>query len=562
MRGWLGRQYHWVERFRSIRRGWLCVLAACTATFAPRLADAQPSSESQDSKVRVGFSNLVARLDKDEIGFAKAEYRVHILEALRAAGFNAVGAESLVFEKDEGQNAEYVLGGTVRELACRRVARHENCRVGIQWELLDRARDAIIYRAFSRYMERGVDRDSPALAGRRLTLGALGDLLARPHFRELLQRARDVVADETTYGPANFRTCDAPARELPSQFNDVASGTFLVKQADGFGSGFGISPDGLVLTAAHVANGATVDLVKRGETTPVTGIVVRVSRKHDVALIAVTGVSGTDQPCLELQLSPPAAGDDIYAIGSPASQELAFSLTRGIVSGLRLQDGVQLLQTDASLSPGNSGGPLLERHARVVGIVTRKLAGQAVEGLGFGVQIQDALQALKISADFKTDPSLLRPSVPAVVARRASTAFVDTESPVPSLDPEGDERRRAAADYQRRLRERAAATPWYVKPMRWVGLTATIVGSVGIVYSTLGANQERITRADFERYRTQNDLSWAAFGLGTVAVALSYPLEPALPPPASSGHTAPPQRLGLSVALRPGAASLGLRLGL
>src|SRR5204862_7583182 len=108
-----------------------------------------------------------------------------------------------------------------------------------------------------------------------------------------------------------------------------------------------------------------------------------ISRKHDVALIAIAGSTGADQPCLELQLTPPAPGDDIYAIGSPASQELAFSLTRGIVSGLRLQDGVQLLQTDASLSPGNRGGPLLEHHARVVGVVSRKLAGQAMEGLGF-----------------------------------------------------------------------------------------------------------------------------------------------------------------------------------
>lgn len=562
MRSPLGCQHHWLERLRSTLGVWLCFLAASAAMFGARSATAQPLSKAQSSKVRIGFSNLVARLDKDEIGFAKAEYRVHILEALRDAGFNAVGAESLVFERDEGEQADYVLGGTVRELSCRRVARHENCRVGILWEVLDRERDAVVYRVLSRYMERGVDRDGDAVAGRKLTLGALGELMARRHFNELLQRKRDVVADDTTFGPAGFRACEAPPRELPSQFDDVAGGTFLVKQADGFGSGFGISPDGLVLTAAHVASGATVELLRRGETTPLNGVVVRINRKHDVALIAVAGTSAKDQPCLDLQLSPPGAGDDIYAIGSPASQELAFSLTRGIVSGLRLQEGVQLLQTDASLSPGNSGGPLLERHAHVVGVVTRKIAGRAMEGLGFGVQIQDALQALKISPDLQTDPSLLRPSAPPSAERRASAVFVDTETPVPSLDPEGDERRRAAADYQRRVRERAAATPWYVKPVRWLGLTTAVVGSIGIAYSTLGANQERITRADFEHYRTQNDVSWAAFALGTAAFAVSYPLEPALPPPAARGSAALSSRASLSVALGPGTANLGLRLGL
>jgi serine protease Do len=563
MRGRLGRKWQWLGRHQLAVRFLAGILAACAAVLVPGQASAQPQSKLQDAKVRVGFSNLVARLDKDEIGFAKAEYRVHILEALRGAGFNAVGAESLVFEKDEGQRAEYVLGGTVRELACQYVGRHDNCRVGIEWELLDRERDVVVYRAVSRYMERAVDLAGPALAGRKLTLGALADLMRRPRFTQLLQRQRAVVADETTYGAANFRACNGPERELPSQFNEVANGTFLVKQADGFGSGFGISPDGLVLTAAHVANGATVELLRRGETTPITGVVVRVARKHDVALIAVPGTSGSDQPCLDLQLSPPAAGDDIYAIGSPASQELAFSLTRGIVSALRLLEGVQLLQTDASLSPGNSGGPLLDRHARVVGIVTKKIAGHAVEGLGFGVQVQDALQALKLSPALATDASLLRPSGPPVAALQSrAAAFVDTETPLPSLDPQGDERRRVASDYQRRLRERAAATPWYVKPLRWVGLTGAIVGGVGIVYSTVNANQERITHADFAKYRAQNDASWAALALGTAAFAVSYPLEPDLPPPATRGLTAPPTRASLSLALGRNVAGLGLRLGL
>jgi serine protease Do len=561
MRGWFGWR-HW--RAGRLRLALCARLAACVLSlaFGPQTGHAQPLSKSQDPQVRIGFSNLVARLDRDEIGFAKAEYRVHILEALRAAGFNAVGAESLVFEKDEGQRADLVLGGTVRELECRYVNRHNNCRVGIQWELLDREQDTIIYRTFARSMAREVDRETPAAAGRRLTLGALTNLMQRPRFAELLRRKRDAVVEETGYASANFRTCDAKERELPAAFNDVAAATYLVKQADGFGSGFGISPDGLLLTAAHVVSGSTVELMKRGETTSLTGIVVRISHQHDVALIAVAGATSTEQPCLELQLTPPAPGDDIYAIGSPASQELAFSLTRGIVSGLRLQEGVQLLQTDASLSPGNSGGPLLEHHARVVGVVSRKLAGQAMEGLGFGIQIQDALQALKISPDFKTDPSLLRPSATPVLARKPSAVIVDPATSLPSLDPEGDERRRVAADYLRRLRERDAATPWFVEPMRWVGLTACIAGGVGILYSTVKANQERISHADYEKYRNQNDISWAAFGLGTAAFAVSYPLEPAMPPPGGNLSTGPSRGASVSVAVGPGQGSVGLRLGL
>jgi hypothetical protein len=118
---------------------WAVAAAAVLACSGPvRRARAEGATTSK--KVAVGFSNLVARLDNDEIGFAKAEYRVHILEALRAEGFNAVGAENLVFGKDEAERADVVLGGTVKELACQRVQRQLRCRVGIEWQLLDRER--------------------------------------------------------------------------------------------------------------------------------------------------------------------------------------------------------------------------------------------------------------------------------------------------------------------------------------------------------------------------------------------------------------------------------------
>src|SRR5438874_4218354 len=68
----------------------------------------------------IGFSTLILRIEgQDEIGIAGQDFRVVILEALRKAGFHAVGAENLVFGKDRANQADYVLGGTVRELECR-----------------------------------------------------------------------------------------------------------------------------------------------------------------------------------------------------------------------------------------------------------------------------------------------------------------------------------------------------------------------------------------------------------------------------------------------------------
>lgn len=94
----------------------------------------------------MSLPDLVAGLDNDEIGFAKAEYRVHILEAQRRAGFNAVGAESLVFGKDEADRADVVLGGTVTELRCVRLRGQLRGSIGVEWQLLDRERDQVAYR--------------------------------------------------------------------------------------------------------------------------------------------------------------------------------------------------------------------------------------------------------------------------------------------------------------------------------------------------------------------------------------------------------------------------------
>jgi hypothetical protein len=154
-------------------------------------AVAEPTAAT--SKVPVGFSKLVARIDKDEIGFAKPEYRVHILEALRQAGFNAVGAESLVFDKDEGARAEMLLGGTVQEVECREVRRTLRCRVGIEWQLLDRGRDEIAYRVLTRFSDLDLPRKNDAALAKRLTLGALGSLMKRERFQKLLNAERSAL---------------------------------------------------------------------------------------------------------------------------------------------------------------------------------------------------------------------------------------------------------------------------------------------------------------------------------------------------------------------------------
>jgi serine protease Do len=115
--------------------------------------------------------------------------------------------------------------------------------------------------------------------------------------------------------------------------------------------------------------------------------------------------AGSGFPFLPLMVEgPPAIGSRLYAIGTPWGEELAFSVTQGVVSGLRDIDGPSYLQTDASLNKGNSGGPLLSEEGKVVAVVTRKIVGLGAEGLAFGVPITTAVRSLNIELARKPGP--------------------------------------------------------------------------------------------------------------------------------------------------------------
>jgi serine protease Do len=87
-------------------------------------------------------------------------------------------------------------------------------------------------------------------------------------------------------------------------------------------------------------------------------------------------------------------GDEVYAIGTPFDVELGATLTKGIISGRRKDGNRTLIQSDVSISPGNSGGALVDAQGTLIGIVNQKIFGMGVEGIGFAIPahyLEDAL---------------------------------------------------------------------------------------------------------------------------------------------------------------------------
>lgn len=114
-------------------------------------------------------------------------------------------------------------------------------------------------------------------------------------------------------------------------------------------------------------------------------------------------------------------GEDVIAIGAPFDAGLSHSVSKGIVSGIRSIDGKKVIQTDVAINPGNSGGPLIDSHGQVIGIVTWKVSGAGIEGLGFAVPISEAFRSLNIELGTTADA--------AMSARRSPTGVTSPVKP-------------------------------------------------------------------------------------------------------------------------------------
>ncbi|MBW3650238.1 MAG: trypsin-like peptidase domain-containing protein [Actinobacteria bacterium] len=167
----------------------------------------------------------------------------------------------------------------------------------------------------------------------------------------------------------------------------------------GAGTGMILTPDGEVLTNNHVVEGAArVQVTLNGESEPRQADLVGADAFADLAVIKIRGASGL--PTVELGSSAAArVGDDVIAIGNALALPGGPTVTQGIVSAKdRTLGGLDgLIQTDAAINRGNSGGPLVNAAGQVIGINTAVIrgGGSEAEGIGLAIAIDPAKQIIE-----------------------------------------------------------------------------------------------------------------------------------------------------------------------
>jgi len=155
------------------------------------------------------------------------------------------------------------------------------------------------------------------------------------------------------------------------------------------GSGFLISDD-LIITNKHVIEdaGSTVDVELSAErSNQTTATVAKCSARTDLAVLELRSRTDDANSALPVaDISTVRAGEEVVAVGSPKG--LMGTVTRGIVSAVRTDGDIVVIQTDAAINPGNSGGPLINAAGQVVGMNTALSRGS--EGIGFAIPIDVA----------------------------------------------------------------------------------------------------------------------------------------------------------------------------
>ncbi|MEZ4241708.1 MAG: serine protease [Myxococcota bacterium] len=349
------------------------------------------------------------------------ELRVHLIEQARAEGWPVAGAENPLFGQDQSDDARYVLGGEVGELYEAARERREGTGVDIRWELLDRRTDQVVYKVVTRGWLAG----TPA-GDRSWSLGlvrlALYNVLSRERFLEALEAPHDGGSLPPS-GLARLRACPARTTSLPDGFDQVLPAVVALRNGAATGTGTVVSPDGFVVTSAQLVEGADAVEVALHRGPLLQAQVLQYDTAHDLALVRM---QGSNFACTPVAGATPGVGQPVYQIGAGA--KVQGGVASGVVSGIRVVDETDLLQTDIATAASSSGGPLLNTQGGLVGILSDRIAGRAAGTVAIPVRAVERWLGLQFGE--RSDPF-----APTIAPEAPAPEGPVTDTPDPPVAP-------------------------------------------------------------------------------------------------------------------------------
>ncbi len=210
------------------------------------------------------------------------------------------------------------------------------------------------------------------------------------------------VSGSPNTNPAGLTPAQVYAQRVDTVVAITANYSSVDAYGSSMGSGFIISADGYIITNHHVVAGASEIIITTHQGEEYTATLIGTHEANDLAVLKVEAIG---LPVAPLGSSTDLiVGDMVVAIGNPLGT-LSATLTAGYVSGKDRTistDGsvINMIQTDAAINSGNSGGPLFNMKGEVIGITSAKYSGTtssgaSIEGIGFAIPIDDVKETIQ-----------------------------------------------------------------------------------------------------------------------------------------------------------------------
>ncbi len=325
------------------------------------------------------------------------------------AGFKPVAQDDL-FNRDDTGAADYLVGAVITNANIRACASRGGLlgpgnqgdargsgTMQIEWQVYSPLKNEVVARVTTNASV-NVEKAVPDGMIRLVVSGFsnnLDQLLASPEFRTAMNNKPPTVGDilKTT---SQYSKIALPGslKAVKRPVADTVGSVVTIETSLGSGSGVLLSDDGYILTNAHVVGEEKELRVRWSDGIEMPGQVVRVSKPRDVALIQTNPRGRLPLPILRGAVTP---GQRVYAIGSPAGPKFAGTVSSGVVSASRTIDGFNFIQSDVSISPGSSGGALLDEGGSLLGITEGGFDNEGKPaGLNIFIPIGDAMDFLNL----------------------------------------------------------------------------------------------------------------------------------------------------------------------
>lgn len=317
-------------------------------------------------------------------------------DELQKANYQVVGDTDALFEDPATWQAEYLVAGSISGMQlniCRFGSGYKGgAYLQVDWQVYSRLDRTVVYRKTT---DGSYNRNDTTDDEESIMLSAFSqatdNLLADQKFHDLIA-ASQPVANQSKDSLLIIPAVKPFTTALADHSNMVRASVVTVFAGDGSGTGL-VLGSGYALTDAHVVGDAKFVKVKLVTGREMLGEVVRKNAPRDVALLKLEDET---LPGLPLRSTEANVGEDVYALGSSLGT-FESTLSKGVLSAYREHDGIRYIQSDVTVLPGNSGGPLLDHSGNVIGLTEMgiEISG-APAGVNFFNPILDCLTALNV----------------------------------------------------------------------------------------------------------------------------------------------------------------------